>query len=395
MYLDIHITHTLPYGNPNRDENGEPKTAQFGGAKRARVSSQAWKRPVRGTVEDLIGEHTYRTRHIATGVADKLTTNHQWDHDTARKAGRAVMAAADAGATRKDTKPGGLLPNTEDHSDVLFWIPTAALDELAELCLPHHDTIADTALPATEHDNNGKKGKTKNTKPPVILDTAAVDNCLKRRSPTINLLGRFLAELPDHKITGAVSFAHAIGTHETDDQTDFFTAVDDISGDSGAGHMAVDHYAATTFYRYTTVNLTDFATNLGSTIDETLPHVDAFLRACTTSLPIGKQHTTATHTPPDLVHVALRNQPRNLALAFEEPVYRTRHGGYAEPSAAKLDHTAGRLDTFMNTPAAWSGYSSHLTTNRTHLGDRFDSVDTLTQAAINAALDHTETGDTA
>ena len=38
---------TLPPSNMNRDDTGSPKNAQYGGVKRSRVSSQAWKRAIR------------------------------------------------------------------------------------------------------------------------------------------------------------------------------------------------------------------------------------------------------------------------------------------------------------------------------------------------------------
>ena len=47
LYLDIHAIQTLPPSNVNRDDSGSPKTAQYGGVQRARVSSQAWKKAMR------------------------------------------------------------------------------------------------------------------------------------------------------------------------------------------------------------------------------------------------------------------------------------------------------------------------------------------------------------
>ena len=46
-YIDVHVLQTVPPSNLNRDDTGSPKTAFFGGVRRARVSSQAWKRATR------------------------------------------------------------------------------------------------------------------------------------------------------------------------------------------------------------------------------------------------------------------------------------------------------------------------------------------------------------
>ena len=51
-WLDIHILQTVPPPNINRDDAGSPKTAYYGGTRRARVSSQAWKRAVRTAFRD-------------------------------------------------------------------------------------------------------------------------------------------------------------------------------------------------------------------------------------------------------------------------------------------------------------------------------------------------------
>ena len=47
LYVDVHILQTVPPSCVNRDDTGSPKTAVYGGATRARVSSQCWKKAVR------------------------------------------------------------------------------------------------------------------------------------------------------------------------------------------------------------------------------------------------------------------------------------------------------------------------------------------------------------
>ena len=58
-HLDIHVLHTVAYSNMNRDDLGSPKTVQYGGVTRTRVSSQSWKRAVRldlaGQLADALG----------------------------------------------------------------------------------------------------------------------------------------------------------------------------------------------------------------------------------------------------------------------------------------------------------------------------------------------------
>ena len=75
LYVDFHVLQTVPPSCVNRDDTGSPKTTVYGGAVRARVSSQAWKHAMRvmfteemsGEVE--IGKRTLRAIDL---VADEL-----------------------------------------------------------------------------------------------------------------------------------------------------------------------------------------------------------------------------------------------------------------------------------------------------------------------------------
>ena len=74
LFLDIHAIQTLPPSNINRDDTGSPKTAQYGGVKRARVSSQSWKRAIRGYFNDngALNNVGVRTKEIVKYVASKI-----------------------------------------------------------------------------------------------------------------------------------------------------------------------------------------------------------------------------------------------------------------------------------------------------------------------------------
>jgi len=46
-FVDFHVIQTVPPSCVNRDDTGSPKTAVYGGVRRARVSSQSWKLAMR------------------------------------------------------------------------------------------------------------------------------------------------------------------------------------------------------------------------------------------------------------------------------------------------------------------------------------------------------------
>ena len=72
--LDIHILQTVPPSNINRDDTGSPKTAFYGGVRRSRVSSQAWKRATRKKFEELLdpSELGVRTKKVAEALAERI-----------------------------------------------------------------------------------------------------------------------------------------------------------------------------------------------------------------------------------------------------------------------------------------------------------------------------------
>lgn len=65
LYVDFHVVQTVPPSCVNRDDTGRPKTAFYGGANRARVSSQSWKHAKRLMFNELFTseELGYRTMH--------------------------------------------------------------------------------------------------------------------------------------------------------------------------------------------------------------------------------------------------------------------------------------------------------------------------------------------
>ena len=47
MRIEVHVLQNFAPSNLNRDDTGSPKDAEFGGYRRARISSQCIKRAVR------------------------------------------------------------------------------------------------------------------------------------------------------------------------------------------------------------------------------------------------------------------------------------------------------------------------------------------------------------
>jgi CRISPR system Cascade subunit CasC len=76
MFIEIHAIQNFAPSNLNRDDTGSPKDCEFGGHRRARVSSQCWKRAVREYFQDqdLIPEaqRGVRTKKLVGELARML-----------------------------------------------------------------------------------------------------------------------------------------------------------------------------------------------------------------------------------------------------------------------------------------------------------------------------------
>ncbi len=75
MFLEIHVIQNFAPSNLNRDDTGSPKECVFGGYRRARISSQCFKRAIRDYFSDkkLLVEHRAdRTRLLVGKLVESL-----------------------------------------------------------------------------------------------------------------------------------------------------------------------------------------------------------------------------------------------------------------------------------------------------------------------------------
>ena len=74
-FLQLHFLTVYPPSNPNRDDQGRPKTANFGGDPRLRLSSQSIKRAVRQSevvARKLEGATGVRTQRLGDAIREVL-----------------------------------------------------------------------------------------------------------------------------------------------------------------------------------------------------------------------------------------------------------------------------------------------------------------------------------
>lgn len=351
-HIEVHILQALPPSNVNRDGDGSPKAARYGGKRRARVSSQSWKRATRLGFDDP--DQGVRTKHLADQVADKLVNQHSYERDEADKAALGALAAAGIGGGKGKQKATGELKYLLLFGDDL---PTR---------------LAQAVIDAT-------------------LDERTVKELIRTTDKPLSLalFGRMIADDKSLSVDAACQVAHAISTHETASELDYYTAVDDLrTADAGAGMIGEIGYQAPVLYRYANINLDLLTANLNGSHADAVDGVKKFIRSFSTSMPSGYNNSTAPGTLPKLVAVVIRDghRPVSLADAFENPV--TAQGGFIDPSARRL------VDEY-ETVAGWTGSAHTLVAHRltgetaTVVESAFGANHTLPEliASVGAVLD--------
>lgn len=370
-YIDIHLLQAVPFANLNRDDLGSPKSVQFGGMERTRVSSQSWKRAVRKALEEASGEVTYRTRRMPLEVAARLGSR-GWPTELATFAGEQLAASI-------TSKGLGLEKN--GGTSVLLYLPAPVLDELADICDEHREAL--TAAHASPKAKKGDKAKDS------FRDR--VNSAIAGRNGIINLFGRMLADVPSSHVDGAVQVAHAFTVHGTSPEVDFFTAVDDLNEaaeETGSGHMNIGEFSAGTFYRYASVNLQDLVGNLRGDTELAAELATSFLTAFIMAMPNAKKNSTAPFTIPDLVYVVVRgDRPISLANAFEAPVRAPLDGGYGSRAKERIDGYAEQVNQLIGVDGRL--HHAHAATGAEkleHLGEKVTSYQALVKDAVEQAM---------
>jgi len=327
-FLQLHFLTSYPVSNPNRDDQGRPKSAIYGQVPRLRISSQAIKRAARmsdAIQRSLAGHLGDRTQRIGEVVRDALIAD-----------GAAPDAAAKAATAVADVF--GKL-DTEAEKKGFIRIRQLAFVSPEERAM---------AIELARKDL--KK---------AVLRTAdgAAD---------IAMFGRMLADDPGFNREAAVQVSHALTTHRALVEDDYYTAVDDLkrpSEDAGAGFIGEAGFGSGVFYLYACIDLALLADNLAGDTVLAAKSAGALVEALATATPSGKRTAFAHQTRAEYLRAeAGDQQPRSLAGAFLNPVESDdlMAGSISalESMAKRLDHSYGPNADSVETMNVSSGAGS-------------------------------------
>ncbi|WP_195934043.1 type I-E CRISPR-associated protein Cas7/Cse4/CasC [Streptococcus sobrinus] len=308
LFLDIHAIQTLPPSNINRDDTGSPKTAQYGGARRARVSSQSWKRAMRKYFYEYSNQKNLgkRTKNSVDFISSKIVEkDNKISRVKAEKLAKKVLTIIGAPTNGKEW----------------IFISNGQAEELANASI-------------TEN-----------------LDKDALLDIYKNIPLDVALFGRMVAGKPLLNTDASSQVAHAISTHVVQTEFDYFTTVDDLPAEesSGAGFLESAEFNSSTLYRYANVAVHELLEQLGNNKRSLVNSLSLFIEAFTKSLPTGKVTSFANQTLPQALVVTLRNdRPISLVSAFEKPVKSSE--GYVTKSIEKLSNEFVKVEKFVNKP---------------------------------------------
>lgn len=333
MLIQIHILQNYAPANLNRDDTGSPKDAYFGGVRRGRISSQCLKRSIRKSAafaetfekNGLLGS---RTKSLPDLITKELKALNVKD-DVIQAIVEQVPQIGHKGKTEEAEEDEADKGPAETATRQLIFIGQNELRPLAEKLLALYQA-------------NPKKWV-------KIELEKELDGSLPR-SVDIALFGRMTTSAAFENVQAAAQVAHAISANALTQEFDYYTAVDDISGESGAGMIGDIEFNSSTYYKYLNVYWEGLVNNLGGDVEVAHQALLALVEAAATAHPTGKQNSFAAFNLPDLVliEVTPKNLPVSYANAFLKPVRASGDQSVVDVSVEKLGDYLQRVTKTFN-----------------------------------------------
>jgi CRISPR system Cascade subunit CasC len=339
MILELHLLQNFAPSCLNRDDTNSPKDCEFGGHRRARISSQCIKRAIRLYFQDqqlfTPADVAVRTARLVEHRLVPALVDLGHDAEASLRAARAALGSV------------ALKLNDKQRTLFLLFIGPREIKGLIEVIHEHFDTLS--GKPPAEADAAPAKGKA-GRRPTRQAEKAVAGKVSDRMKQLLDgggavdlaLFGRMFTGSPALSVDAAVQVAHALSTNRVAMDMDYFTAVDDLQQHdeqegAGAGMLGTVEFNSSCFYRYFTLDLEQLAKNLQQHGPQAEDVIAPFVEAAVKAIPSGKQNTFAAHNPPDLVLAVLRESGSwSLANAFVRPIGSDGPGLVANSAAAML-----------------------------------------------------------
>ncbi|MCX6378706.1 MAG: type I-E CRISPR-associated protein Cas7/Cse4/CasC [Armatimonadetes bacterium] len=323
LKIELHLLQSFPPSCLNRDDTNTPKTCEFGGVSRARVSSQCWKNSIRKHFQKYSEKSKgMRSLGIKMELIRNLSEANVGDMESLDQPVTAFVTQMVAKMKIENKQP-------TNSTETLFFWSEAEFRELVHI-LSDPEYLAEL-----------RKDKPN-------IRKSEIDQRLEKAqlSADIALFGRMVASNYDLNVEAACQVAHAISTHEVRLETDFFAAIDELNSAPGAAMLGTVMYDSACYYRYTLLDVAQLTSNLRGTPDEAFDSVKVYLQAFMEAVPNAKQNSFAHGVLPFFAFAVVREAgtPSSLVNAFAKPVSPRRGGDLLSESALALTKHAARLN---------------------------------------------------
>lgn len=342
MLIQFHLLQNYGPANLNRDDTGSPKDALFGGYRRGRISSQCLKRSIRRSAafkeafenDGLLGVRTKALPSLLEKELVALKARPEVVQAIVRRVPEIIKGSTKERSESQETD-GEDIGDEEARGEEgevetrqLVFLDRKELYPLAEKLL------------ACFH----KIGAAKWEKTKTVEIMRALGASLPR-SVDIAMFGRMTTSPVFQDVPAAVQVAHALSTNTLTQEFDYYTAVDDLSGEAGAGMIGDVEFNSCTYYKYLNVHWEQLVQNLGGDVDVARRGVTALLTAAAMAQPSGKQNSFAAFSLPDLVlvEVSKENLPVSYANAFVTPARPSGGQSLVEVSVKMLETYMGKV----------------------------------------------------
>lgn len=307
MVLELHMLQNFAPSCLNRDDTNAPKDCIFGGVRRGRISSQCLKRAIRW--HPALAEHLgvaagLRTKRLLQKLCDDLAAVGH-DRDSAERIVPPVLEAL----------LGQLGP--EGKGRVLIHLGRDEIERLTALIVEHWQEL-DEASQAPDGPRTRRRSPISQ-----LAGKIAGSFTVGTAAPDIALFGRMIAENANFNVEAACQMAHAISTHRTTMEMDFFSAVDDLKPTHrGSEMIGTIEFNSACYYRYSAVSVEQLLANLNNDRELAAMTLAGFMEASIEALPAGRQHGMSAANPPSFIMAVTRSSGPSWSLvnAFERPV---------------------------------------------------------------------------
>ncbi len=342
MLIQIHILQNYAPSNLNRDDTGSPKDAMFGGYRRGRISSQCLKRSIRKSTAFIEAFKSNGLLGVRTKLLPGLIATELSALGASSEVSKNILARVPDIGRKRDKNEA---EETEEGAEAE--VESGAEGETRQLIFIGQDEIR----PLTEKLLALYKeyGAQKFAKLDIKVLEKAIQHDLPR-SMDIAMFGRMTTSEAFEDVQASVQVAHALSTNALAQEFDYYTAVDDLSGQSGAGMIGDVEFNSSTYYKYVNVHWEGLVKNLGGDKAAARQGVLALIEAAATAQPSGKQNSCAAQNLPDLVvvEVSAKNLPVSYANAFIKPAKANSDLSLLEASTQKLSDYIQRVSKTFN-----------------------------------------------